>query len=134
MIKRVYHPYYSWEEYHHGMYSSIDNRSDWLKKAISFTSDHIQYGMYMRRVATEWPISCENALTDPSINKKAWIGHAACALAFNCPEDVVREAWGNLTDEQRLLANREADRAILLWRTNYEMSHGLRENMAGSLL
>lgn len=134
MIERVYHPYTSWEEVAHGMYSEVSNRKEWLEKAIAFTGDHVTYGRYMTRVVNEWPISCENALTDNRINKKAWVGHAACALAFNCPEDIVREAWGELTDEQRILANREADRAIRLWRANYETRIGLRENMAGSLL
>lgn len=134
MIERIYHPYKSWEEVAHGMYSEVSNRKEWLEKAIAFTGDHVTYGRYMTRVVNEWPISCENALTDNRINKKAWVGHAACALAFNCPEDIVREAWGELTDEQRILANREADRAIRLWRANYETRNGLRENMAGSLL
>jgi hypothetical protein len=131
---RVYHPYHLWEEIKFNMWGEIDNRKTWLELAINFTGNHVLYGQYMRRVITEWPISCENALTDQQLNKRAWIGHAACALAVKCPEHIVREAWGKLTDEQRLLANKEADRAIQSWNNTYAKHKGICEYMGVSLL
>jgi hypothetical protein len=113
--KRIYHPYTSWEEIQANMWGEVDNREKFIALAIKFTGDHKRYGSYMKRVVREWPVSCENALTDHALNKKAWIGHAACALALGCPEDITREAWGHLTDEQRILANQEAGRAIRMW-------------------
>ena len=124
-LTRVYKPFTEWEEIQHGMWATVTNRKRWVKKAIEFTSDHKKYGRFMLRVVHEWPISCENALTDNLINKKAWVGHAAVALAINCPEDIVREAWGKLTDEQRLLANKEAERAIRIWEYNYRRKNNL---------
>ena len=134
MIERVYHPVCDWEEVKHGMYDSVDNKKAWLKKAIAFTGDHILYGRFMMRVINEWPISCENALTDMSINRKAWIGHAAAALGIGCPEDIVREAWGLLTDEQRILANNQAQRAIDEWEFNYRESKGIYQQVAEKML
>ena len=131
---RVYHPYTEWEEVAHGMWSAVDNKKEWLARAIAFTGDHALYGSYMLRVIKEWPISCENALTDESLNQRAWVGHAACALAIGCPEDITREAWGLLSDEQRILANREADRAIRVWRNNYAKIRGLRSSLDQPLL
>jgi hypothetical protein len=113
--EQVFHPYYDWEEVAHNMWGTVEDRRGVLLSAIQFTGDHEKYGHYMMRVVREWPISSENALTDPYLNHRAWVGHAACALAFQCPEDVVRQAWGHLTDEQKLLANQEADRAIAAW-------------------
>lgn len=133
-LKRVYHPYTDWEEIRFNMWGEVENKKDWIAKAAQFTSNHVLYGSYMKRVITEWPISCENALTDENINKKAWLGHAACALAFQCPEDIIRLAWGLLTDEQRLLANKEAERAIQDWTISYAESKGLHENMGETLL
>jgi hypothetical protein len=133
-LKRVYHPYDTWEEIKFNMWGEVDDKAEWLQKAIAFTSDHKQYGHYMLRVTREWPISCENALTDININQMAWIGHAACALAMQCPEDIIRTAWGYLTDEQRLLANKEAERAIQKWSIRYAESKGLHKDMGGSLL
>ena len=133
-LDRVYHPYWDWEEINHNMWGVVENRKLWIKRAIDFTSDHKKYGRFMMRVINEWPISCENALTDYSINRKAWVGHAAVALAIGCPEDIVREAWGKLTDEQQLLANKEAERAIQAWEYNYIKDRGLCENMGSEML
>ena len=134
MLKRVYHPWTEWEEVSHNMWGAVQDRTAAIQAAIAFTGDHALYGNYMRRVVEEWTVSAENALTDSALNKRAWVGHAACALALRVPEDVVRFAWGSLTDEQRFLANKEADGAIQLWRNNYFARHGLLPDMGGALL
>ena len=131
---RVYHQWQQWEEIKHNMWGQVSDRQKHLDQAIQFTGNHKKYGAYMMRVVTEWPISCENALTDERLSKRAWVGHAACALALGCPEDIVRQAWGYLTDEQRLLANREAERAIRHWRTNYAKSKGLLPDLERQML
>lgn len=113
--KRIYHPYTRWEEIKFNMWGDVEDRKSFLEKAIEFTGDHKRYGRYMRKIVREWKYSCENALTDPMLNKRAWVGHAACARAIRCPEDITRKAWGFLTDEQRILANAEAERAIQIW-------------------
>ena len=133
-LPQVWHPYWAWEEVAHGMWSDVADRQSMLRQALAFTGDHVQYGHYMQRVIVEFPTGCENALTNPSLNHRAWIGHAACALAINCPEDITREAWGRLTDEQRLLANKQAERAICAWYDDYTARHGLRGAMGESLL
>ncbi len=133
-LSRVYRPVQLWEEVVYNMWGEVEDRHDFLQRAIEFTSDHQRYGEFMRRVIREWPVSCENALTDSSLNKRAWVGHAACALAFRCPEYIVREAWGHITDEQQFLANKEADRAINEWRRTYAEDRGLHPDVDGSLL
>lgn len=124
-MKRIYHPWTKWEEIKAGMWADVDNCKEFLTKAIEFTGDHKRYGRYMRKVIRQWKYSCENALTDKSLNKKAWLGHAACAMALGCPEDITRSAWGHLTDEQRLLANKQAARAIQMW----ELAHSSRKSL-----
>lgn len=133
-LKRKYLPWETWEEVKHGMWSDIDNKPDALQLAIQFTGDHNAYGQAMLRVVKEWPNSCENALTDYSLNRKAWIGHAACALAHGLPEDIVRMAWGRLSDEQRLLANKAAARAIREWEINYIAHNGLHTDVGSAVL
>ena len=133
-FKRVWHPYSSWEEASHNMWGVVSDRQDCISKAIDFTGNHKLYGYYMNRVINEWPISCENALTDYYMNRKAWIGHAATSLALNYPEDITRQAWKYLTYEQQYLANQEAIRAISSWENMYIESEELRESMGGSLL
>jgi hypothetical protein len=69
----------------------------------------------MLKVIKQWPISCEHNLTDFSINRKAWIGHAACCLALNVPENITRMAWHHLTEKQQDEANEKARIAIKIW-------------------
>lgn len=130
-MKRIYHPYYNWEEMKAGMWTPVNNHEEMLRKAIEFTGDHILYGSYMLRVVNEWPISCENSLTAININRKAWLGHAACAMAISCPENITRQAWGYLTEQQRILANKQAEEKIKIWerKTNLKLlsEHGSKD-------
>lgn len=119
LIKQIWHPYWKWEEVEYNMWGSVKDRETFLQKAIVFTGNHALYGEYMQKVVTLWKHSCEHNLSNTTQNRRAWIGHAAVALAFQCPEDIVREAWWHLTDEQRDLANNEADKAIELWERNH---------------
>lgn len=134
MLKRIYRRVDELEEVAYNMWGEVDDRHGALTEAIAFTGDHELYGEYMRRVIAEWPNSCEYALTDSSLNQKAWIGHAACAMAMKCPEDIVREAWGYLTNEQRILANNQAAYAISLWRDNYAKDRRSYRNMESAML
>ena len=133
-FKRVWHPYHNWEEVKFNMWGKVSDRKRFLSQAIEFTGNHSLYGSYMMRVIKEWPVSCENALTDYHMNRKSWIGHAASALANGCPEDITRQAWKELTSEQQYLANQEAIRAIRAWENMYIESKQLRESVGGTLL
>lgn len=97
------------------MWGTVDNRAEWLQKAIDFTGDHMLYGSWMKKVAEEWKFSCEHHLTKVNTNRKPWIGHAAVARAIQCPEDIVREAWGHLSKEQQDAANMQAQNVIEYW-------------------
>ena len=133
-MPRIYHPIDKWEEVKAGMWSEVENRKEMLEKAIAFTGNHKMYGHYMIKVIVEWPYSCENALTDKLLNQKAWVGHAACAMAIGCPEDITRQAWGYLTDEQRFLANKEAEQAIRVWRHAYSKDKQIHRSMGEEML
>ena len=103
------------------MWRKVSNREadELLQKAITFTGDAKLYGSFMRRAVAEWPISCEQNLLEQSLNKQAWIGHAACCIALNCPEYITRKAWWHLTQEQQDAANLEADAALAGWEREY---------------
>lgn len=118
-IKRQYLPWWEWEEAKTNMWGSVTDRQSYLEKAIEFTGDAEKYGGYMMSVIREWPNSCLHNLSNLTQNRRAWVGHAACALAFDCPEDIVRQAWSFLTEEQQIAANRKADEAIEQWEKWY---------------
>lgn len=136
MIKfeRVWRAWTEWEEVKFNMWGEVADRKSAIESAIRFTSDHKLYGSFMRRIIKEWPASCENALTDYSLNRKAWIGHAAVALALQIPEDITRAAWARLTSEQQFLANEEARRAISSWENMYLENLKLRKEMGEQML
>jgi hypothetical protein len=114
-MKRVYHPYWTWEDI--GMWRDVsrEEHKRLLVVAVEFTGDAEAYGAAMLRVITEMPIACEHNLTELAMNRQAWIGHAAAYLARGCPEYVTREAWGILTDQQRVEADAKAAHAIREW-------------------
>lgn len=130
-LERVYHPVWDWEEMRTPMW---DGLSCSLEDAVAFTGDHLAYGLAMRRVIDDWPVSCENALTNYNINRKAWLGHAAAALEIGSSEQNTRKAWGVLNDWQRALANREAARHIGIWEKRYIEDRRLHLNMAQTML
>jgi len=95
-----------------------------LPVAIEFTGDAVRYGSWMLKVIEQWPIACEHNLTDLSLNRKAWVGHAATQMAINCPEYITRAAWGLLTEQQRIDANKQAQFAIDQWESSYVRNDG----------
>jgi hypothetical protein len=119
IIKRAYLPYWEWEEVEANMWGTVENKQDFLDRAIKFTGDAKLYGSYMLRVIEEWPNSSLHNLSNITQNRRAWVGHAACALAFQCPEDIVRYAWSFLSCQQQNEANAQADHAIAEWEKNY---------------
>jgi len=131
---RIYHPISKWEEIGAGMWSKSENRKADLKKAIEFTGNHRLYGKYMMQVVREWVFSCENSLTNIDINHKAFIGHCAAAKALGLPEDLVRQAWGVLTDEQRQKADMAAERAIRWWWDNKGKDYEVCKSMGSEML
>ncbi len=121
VLTRVFLPYWTWEEYHAGMWRETygAERDALLEEAIKFTGDAKLYGLYMSKVVDAWPYSCAYNLSNQAINRQAWVGHAATCLAINCPEDITRLAWHTLTQTQQDDANVQADNAIAKWESKY---------------
>jgi len=116
-LNRIWHPYWEWDDFKAGMWRAVSGRErkQLLRKAYDFTSDHELYGSWMIKVVESWKKGCEHHLSNTSSNRRAWIGHAACCLATGCPEDITRQAWGYLTEDQKTKANHQADIAIAMW-------------------
>lgn len=123
-MKRIYHPYWKWEDYLDGMWRVVPKPEDDLlfPKAVEFTGNAELYGSFMLRVAQEWPIACEQNLTNEGMNRLAWIGHAACSMAIHCPEYITRRAWSSLKQRQRDDANAKAQYAVEMWLHSFRMN------------
>jgi hypothetical protein len=120
-MKRIYHPYWNWEDFKAGMWCNISKEEEtiYLQKAINFTGNADLYGEWMLKVIEQWPIACEHNLSCTTMNRQAFIGHAACCLAIGCPEHITRLAWHQLTQDQQDRANIKADYAIKMWEEKY---------------
>lgn len=129
-MKQIYHPYHLWEDWQNGMWQT--GNKDRLQEAIEFTGDHELYGKAMNRVINEWPYSCEHFLSNLSINRKAWIGHAAVSLETGIEENITRMAWGHLTEKQQNDANLQAHRNILIWERKQRLSNTLKHGNKGA--
>lgn len=127
-MKRIYHPYWLWECYKNGMWrkESKDYELKVFDSIVEFTGNHILYGQSMIKAVNSWEHSCDNFLTNLSINRLAYIGHAGCCIEKGYPEYLVRKAWKVLTDEQRSLANKQALKSISVWKQKKEYQAILR--------
>lgn len=123
-MKQVWHNYLLWEDFQNGMWRKYDKdvERDMLHSAIEFMSDHKKYGAGMIEVVTKWKFTMEHHLSDPQTNKKAFVGQCSVCYSLGIPEHITREAWGHLTELQQYLANKEAEKAISLFKQNH-LSH-----------
>ena len=115
-IKQIWTPYWLWEDWLNGMWNKTEFDID---KAIEFTGNYILYGEAMKIVIDLWPNTMLNSLTNPSVNKRAFLGHCAASYAIKCPEHITRLAWRELTNEQRFLADKVAQETIEEWKSRY---------------
>lgn len=115
-MERIFHHYDKWEDYHAGMYSEIrDGRKERVQQAALILGTPSICEQAMEKVVSEWTIATEYNLSNAEINRKAWLGQAACSCWAGIHEDETREAWGIMTIEQRTKANEIAARIIKKW-------------------
>lgn len=136
-MKPIYHHYELWEDYQNGMYNeSKDGRKERVQKAIDILSDPALLYECMKKVTTDWTHASEQNLSNEMYGHRSFLGQSACSIYAGIHEDETREAWGKLTDIQRIRANQVADRVYEEWKTehmrnskgNYQM--GLFEDIA----
>ena len=103
------------------MWRRVNSRSrkEYLKRAASLMKNTNRFYEAMKRVTDEWIISCEKNLTNNNLNRIAWLGQAACCIASGCPQEITRNIWCTLTEEEQNLANKVAARAILEWESKF---------------
>ena len=74
-INQKFHHFSRWEDYKAGFYNrTCFDEKEHIKKSVSLLSNQEVFYEYAKRVINEWFYSCEQNLTDPSINKIAYIG------------------------------------------------------------
>lgn len=120
-MQRIFHHFSLWEDYHAGMYNeNKDGRQERVRKAAEILGTPDVCRAAMEKVVTEWEKATEYNLSNLEINRKAWLGQAACSCYAGIHEDETREAWGIMTEAQRIEANRIAAAIIKKWQVARE--------------
>ena len=122
-MKQFFTHYEKWEDFKNGMYStelSLIEKSIPLAINILGNADVCRIAMDM--ALSEWPISSKLNLTNPSINRIAWLGWASCSIYAKSPKLATCMAWKQLTRKQQREANKIAYRLIKVWEMDYCLS------------
>lgn len=106
------------EEYQSNMWREvpIEVRQGYVDATALIMRETDRFEAAMMRAVREWPNSTAAAMTTPSLNYQAWMGHAGCAIELGSPEHLTRQGWRILTASEQDAANAAASRVIEYWR------------------
>lgn len=121
MPRQVFYHWRELEEHRDGLWRHVEPAAQemYIEASAQLMAEPSRFEAAMRRALTEWPKSCEAAMTTPSLNRRAFMGHAGCCIETGSPEDLTRLAWHRLSEPQQDLANAAADRVIEEWERSY---------------
>lgn len=114
-MKRIYHHWERWECVKAGMYeTSVLHVTDAMADYAGFLRDIPRFEAALDRVLNEWPISCEQFLSNDSMNRIAWLGQAAMCIDTGVPR-IFRAGFMLLSRDEQRTANAVAARALDRW-------------------
>lgn len=114
---RIFHTYDKWECHKAGFYNSTKKgmtHEECEAEYLRVLTDLNLFESVLNAVISEWRNSCEHYLTNKSMNRIAWLGQASVCYHSGVPSRY-SSAWGNLTDEQQVAANKTALKALNTW-------------------
>jgi len=140
-IRRAYRRIEEWECIPAGMYDEgfcvRQDRDRFLRVYADFLADRDSFQIGIERCFVEWPVSCENFLTDCNINRIAWLGQASACIEQGLPCSFRGGFW-LLSKQQQDAANKQAFDSIKEWilayRKHQRASRELRERMESQML
>jgi hypothetical protein len=117
MSRQVYFHYSQLEEHQAGMWRMVpvDEREGFIQAAADLMKKPDAFREAMLRAMDEWPNSMLAAMTTPSLNRRAFMGHSGCCIAVGSSEDLTRLGWHRLTEQEQDAANAAADEVIAAW-------------------
>ena len=116
-MNRIYHPYWKWEDHKAGFYDNISGalKLELIQKGIEMFNSEKLTRENMFFIVDNWRFSCEHNLSNPSMNKIAYIGQGACCIYAGIPSTITMELWSMLTKEVQDRSNKIALEAIERW-------------------
>ena len=114
-MKRIFHPWSSWENYHAGFYAIGKLSDERIREDYAnFLRDIPRFSAALERVLREWPKSCEQFLSNEHLNRIAWLGQAAMCIDTGIPA-CFRGGFRLLTDAEQAEANAVALACLNRW-------------------
>jgi hypothetical protein len=117
-MTRIYHRWEKWEDYPAGFFNEQPPKGltheDCQTKYAEFLRDLKLFRLSAHRVISEWPNSTEHNLTNPNMNRIAWIGQSSICIHSGIPAKY-RGGYHLLTKQQQLNADLVALEVINYW-------------------
>lgn len=114
---RIFHTYDKWECYKAGFYATAvegKTKAQCEEEYRVFLQDLDRFREGLEVVTTEWKHSCEHYLTNPSMNRIAWLGQAAMCAMTGIPA-IYRSGFFLLTEAEQDAANELALEYLNKW-------------------
>lgn len=115
---QVYHPWDKWECFASGFYNTDPpdglTREEAKEAYATFLRDTQRFDNAIKRVMVEWPISCEQFLSNEHINRVAWIGQSAMFIETGVP-CIFCGGFRLLSNHDQTVANVTALKALTGW-------------------
>lgn len=120
-MKRIYHPYWDWECYKAGFFNTTSDleKEEAQKKYCEFLGDLDRFEKALQRVISEWTISCEQFLSNDSMNRIAWLGQASMCIETGIPS-IYRGGFRLLSEEKQKQADEMALKYLNIFLNKYE--------------
>jgi len=135
-VNRIYHHWEAWECFKAGFYNSEPPAGitpDMARELYGeFLSDVPRFEAALSRVITEWRNSCEQFLSNESMNRIAWLGQASMCISTGVPS-VFRGGFKQMSIADQRTANAIAGKWLDKWlkRQGDESENtGIHNNMA----
>lgn len=115
--QRIFHTWDKWECQKAGFFkTTVDgmNKEEAENKYAEFLNDTDLFSITLNKVINEWKYSCEQNLTNNSLNRIAWLGQASVCYHLGIPSDF-RTGYFLLSEEEQLKANNTALKYLNKW-------------------
>jgi hypothetical protein len=116
-MKRIFHPWYLWEDYKYNFYGGVKSyeKNKSAAKYADFLRNLPLFEETLQKVITEWKYSCEHNLTNDSMNRIAYLGQACMAYTYNSPSQFSMGGYSLMTPEEQKAADAMAEKYLNLW-------------------
>lgn len=117
-MERIYHTWDKWECYPSGFYETKppgamtpDEAQELYRRLLE---DIPEFRRVLGCIIDEWKYSCEHYLSNPNMNRIAWLGQAALAYKYKIPSQF-RGGYHLLDADQQVAADLCALDALNEW-------------------